>query len=84
MWIMGAYGKDLCDAKFFTVQKNIGGKDKKYMIVAFSQTTASVTLTGVTCAYFPDEDKAIAALEKVTEFIEENPGKVYRFDKLYK
>ncbi|MCM1054157.1 MAG: hypothetical protein NC394_01435 [Bacteroides sp.] len=85
MWIMGFDGKSLCDAKYFTVTKNVGGgKDKKYAIVAFSQTTASVTLTGVACAYFSEEDKAIAALERVSDYLEANPGKVYRFDKLCK
>lgn len=79
---MGADGKELADVKFFKVMKNIGGKDKKWVISGYHQ--AVEVIGGIVCAYFSDEDKAIAALEKVTEFIEENPGKVYRFDKLYK
>lgn len=79
---MGADGKELADVKFFKVMKNIGGKDKKWVISGYPQ--AVEVIGGIVCAYFSDEDKAIAALEKVTEFIEENPGKVYRFDKLYK
>lgn len=82
MWIMGANGTELADVKFFKVMKNIGGKDKKWTITGYPQ--AIELIGGIVCAYFSDEDKAIAALEKVTEFIEENPGKVYRFDKLYK
>lgn len=79
---MGADGKEFADVKFFKVMKNIGGKDKKWVISGYPQ--AVEVIGGIVCAYFSDEDKAIAALEKVTEFIEENPGKVYRFDKLYK
>lgn len=79
---MGADGKELADVKFFKVMKNIGGKDKKWVISGYPQ--AVEVIGGIVCAYFSDEDKAIAALEKVTEFIEENPGKVYRFDKFYK
>lgn len=82
MWIMDCERKNLIDAKFFSVNKNIGGgKDKKWTISAFSQTSAAVTLTGVTCAYFSEEDRAIAELEKVAAFAEENPGKVYKFSK---
>lgn len=74
--------KNLIDAKFFSVNKNIGGgKDKKWTISAFSQTSAAVTLTGVTCACFSEEDRAIAELERVAAFAEENPGKVYKFSK---
>ena len=82
MWIMGADGKELADVKFFKIQRNMGnGKDKKWAIVGYSQTTAATTLTGLICAYFSDEDRAITGLEKVVSFIEENPGKVIRFDK---
>lgn len=83
MWIMGTDSKELADVKFFKIQKNIGGKDKKWALVGYFNVTNMVT-NDVICAYFSDEDRAIAALEKVTEFIEETPDKVYRFDKLYK
>ena len=82
MWIMGANGTELAEVEFFKVIKNIGGKDKKWAIMGYPQ--AIEVIGGIACAYFSDEDRAIAALEKVSEFIEENPGKVYRFDKLYK
>lgn len=83
MWIMGADGKELADVKFFKVMKNIGsGKDKKWVINGYPHSVE--VIGGIVCAYFSDEDRAIAALEKVSEFFEENPGKVYRFDKLYK
>lgn len=83
MWIMGLDGKELANVKFFKVQKNIGSKDKKWALVGYSNCTALVT-GDIICGYFSDEDKAIAALEKVSAFIDENPGKVYRFDKLCK
>ena len=83
MWIMDCERKYLIDAKFFSVNKCVGGgKDKKWAISAFSQTSAGVTLGGgLSCAYFSEEDKAIAELEKVAAFAEENPGKVYKFSK---
>lgn len=81
MWILSSDGKDLVDATYFKIQKNLGGKDQKYAIVAYSQTTASVTLAGTVCAYFPEENKAKDELDKVIAALEENPGKVYRFDK---
>lgn len=80
MWILDCEKKHLIDAKYFSINKNIGGgKDKKWAITAFSETSTSVTLTGVACAYFSDEDRAVAELEKVAVFTEENPGKVYKF-----
>ncbi len=79
MWIMGENGTELAEVKFFKVVKNIGGKDKKWSLVGYPQ--AIDTIGGIICGYFSDEDRAIAALEKLIAFIEENPGKVYRFDK---
>lgn len=82
MWIMDCEKKNLVDAKFFSINKNIGGgKDKKWVITAYSESTASATLTGVSCAFFAEEDRAAAELEKVAAFAEENPGKVYKFSK---
>ncbi|MCM1298852.1 MAG: hypothetical protein NC203_09910 [Firmicutes bacterium] len=80
MWILNGEGKELVDARYFSVQKNVGGKDKKYAIVAFSRTTALVNMSGgVTCAYFPDEEKATAELSRVVAFFDENPDKIYKF-----
>lgn len=80
MWILNGEGKELVDAKYFSVQKNIGGKDKKFAVVAFSKTTALANLSGsVICAYFPDEERAMAELNKIAAFFEENPDKVYKF-----
>ncbi|MDE6579495.1 MAG: hypothetical protein K2K41_03075 [Ruminiclostridium sp.] len=81
MWILSSDGKDLVDASYFKIQKNLGGKDQKYAIVAYSMTTASVTMAGAVCAYFPDENKAKDELDKVIAFLEENPDKVYKFSK---
>lgn len=81
MWILTADEKNLVDAAYFKVEKNLGGKDQKYAIVAYSQTTAAVTLAGAICAYFPDENKAKDELDRVIAALEENPNKVYRFDK---
>lgn len=82
MWVMGVDGTELADVRFFKVTKNIGSKDKKWALSGYPH--AIDVIGGIVCGYFSDEDKAIAALEKVSEFVEENPGKVYRFDKLYK
>jgi len=83
MWIMGVDGTELAEVTFFKLTKNIGGgKDKKWVITGYPHSID--VIGGIVCAYFSEEDRAIAALEKVSEFIEENPGKVYRFDKLYK
>lgn len=81
MWILTAEGKDLIDASYFKIQKNLGGRDQKYVISAYSQTTTSVALAGAVCAFFPDENKAKDELDKVIAFLEENPEKVYRFGK---
>lgn len=82
MWIMDCERKMLIDAKYFSINKIIGGgKAKKWAIHAYSQTSAAITLTGVICACFSDEDRAVAELEKVAAFAEENPGKVYKFSK---
>ncbi|MDE6726130.1 MAG: hypothetical protein K2J79_11060 [Ruminiclostridium sp.] len=81
MWVLTSDGKDLIDASYFKIQKNLGSKDQKYAIVAYSMTTASVTMSGAVCAYFPDENKAKDELDKVIAFLEENPGKVYKFSK---
>lgn len=81
MWILSSDGKDLIDVSYFKIQKNLGGKAQKYVIAAYSQTTSSVVLAGAVCAYFPDEDKAKDELDRVIAALEENPGKVYRFNK---
>lgn len=81
MWILSGDKKRLIDAKFFKIAKNTGGgKDKKWVIVAYSQTAAEMTLTGVMCTFFKDEDRAITELERVAAFAEENPEKVYKFN----
>lgn len=80
MWILNGEGKELVDAKYFSVQKNVGGKDKKFVLVAYSRTTALVNMSGgVVCAYFPDEERAVAELNRVVAFFEENPDKIYKF-----
>lgn len=81
MWILSSDGKSLVDASYFKIEKNLGGKDQKYAISAYSQTTTAVTLTGAVCAYFPDENKAKDELDRVIAALEENPDKVYRFNK---
>ena len=83
MWVMCADSKALCFVKKFKIEKEYGGKDKKYALVGFINIEHEVNPT-VICAYFQDEDKAVDALEKVCQFLEETPQKVYRFDKLYK
>lgn len=80
MWILTSDKKFLVDAKHFRITKNIGGKrDEKWAIYATGYTSNELSLP--VCACFPDEDRAIAELEKVAAFAEENPGKVYKFSK---
>lgn len=81
MWILNGEGKELVDAKYFSVQKGIGGgKDKKFSIIAYSKTVANVNLSGsVLCASFSSEEQAIAELNRVVDFFNENPDKVYKF-----
>ncbi len=81
MWILTSDGKSLVNVSYFKIEKNLGGKDQKYVIVAYSQTTAEVTFMGAICAYFPDENKAKDELDRVIAALEENPNRVYRFDK---
>lgn len=80
MWVLNGEGKELVDAQYFSIQKNIGGKDKKFALCAYSKTTALVNMSGaVVCAYFSEEESARRELERVIAFFEENPGKVYKF-----
>ncbi len=80
MWILTYDKKYLVDAKHFRITKNIGGKkDQKWAIYATGYTSNELSVPVCTC--FSDEDRAIAELEKVAAFTEENPGKVYRFSK---
>ncbi len=80
MWVLSSDGKSLADAEYFKVTKNLGGgKDKKWALAAFNRTTVQADLGGVVCAAFSEEEKAVAELERVVAFFEENPGKVYRF-----
>lgn len=72
--------KEIVEAEYFAIQKNVGKKDKKFGIVAYSKTVAQVNLSGsVVCACFPDEEGAKRELEKVADFFNENPFKVYKF-----
>ena len=76
---MSLDGKNLIDAGYFHVSRNIGGKaGEKYAMQAFS--AASGMQAGYVCAMFPDEERAVAELEKITEAIEAGV-KVYRFAK---
>lgn len=81
MWIMDFEGKNLADIRCFQIHKNLGGKPgKKWSIVGYTSHLAEATLTGaIICGYCADEEQAMAELERVAKFAEENPGKVYRF-----
>ena len=76
MWVMTLDGKNLIDAKYFHVSRNIGGKaGEKYALQAFSSAAG---VQGYVCAMFPDEERAEAELEKIAAAIESGV-KVYRF-----
>lgn len=78
MWIMTSDGKRLVDVKHFAVEKNIGGKDKKYTITGYLRDDGSLASAAV-CAFYPSEESAYKELMKLKEAIEENSGKVYQF-----
>ena len=79
MWVMTSDGKNLIDARYFHVSRNIGGKaGEKYAIQALS--SASGMQSGYVCGFFPDEERAEAELEKIIAAIEAGE-KVYRFTK---
>ena len=79
MWVMTSDGKNLIDARYFHVSRNIGGKaGEKYAMQAFSP--ASGVQSGYICAFYPDEERAVADLEKILAAVEAGE-KVYRFAK---
>ena len=70
-------GKNLIDAEYFHVARNIGGKaGEKFALQAFSP--AAGIQSGCVCALFADEEKAMAELEKIIAAIEAGV-KVYKF-----
>ena len=78
MWVMTSDGKNLMDARYFHISRNIGGKPgEKYAMQAFA---SSVGAQGYVCAFYPDEERAAAELEKIFAAVEAGE-KVYRFAK---
>ena len=79
MWVMSSDGKNLIDARYFHVARNIGGKaGEKFALQAFP--AAAGVQSGYVCALFADEEKAVAELEKILAAIEAG-DKVYRLSK---
>ena len=79
MWVMTSDGKNLIDARYFHISRNIGGKaGEKYAMQAFS--SAAGMQGGYVCAFYPDEEKAQAELEKIFSAVEAGE-KVYKFAK---
>ena len=77
MWVMTSDGKNLIDAGYFHVSRNIGGKaGEKFALQAFS--AAAGVQSGYVCALFADEERAAAELEKVLAAIEAGV-RVYKF-----
>lgn len=77
MWVMTFDGKNLIDAGYFHVSRNIGGKPgEKYAMQAYCPSMG--VHAGYICAFYPDEEKAAAELQKIQAAIEEGV-KVYRF-----
>lgn len=78
MWVKTFDGKNLIDARYFHVSRNIGGKPgEKYAIQAFSHAAGA---QGFICGFYADDEKAEAELENILEAIEAGE-KVYRFAK---
>lgn len=79
MWVMTPDGKDIFDARYFHIARNLGGKaGEKYAIQGFS--AAAGLQSGYVCGLYPDEERAAAELEKILEAVEEGV-KVYKFSK---
>ena len=77
MWIMTSDGKNLIDARYFHISRNIGGKaGEKFALQAFS--SAAGVQSGYVVALYPDEERANAELEKIFAAIEAGE-KVYKF-----
>lgn len=68
--------KNVVDARLFAVQRNIGGgKDGKYMIIAWAEGMSGQVIAGA----YPDEKTAMDALEKVYAAFADG-AKAYKFD----
>lgn len=66
--------KSVVDARLLQVQRNIGGgKDAKYAVVAFGESTGQVI-----AAQFADEKTALDVLEKAFQAFESGAAS-YRF-----
>ena len=79
MWVMTLDGKSLINAEYFHISRNIGGKPgEKYAMQAVS--SVSGMQSGYVCAFYPDEEKAMAELEKIMAAVEAGE-KVYKFSK---
>ena len=69
--------KELVDCCRVTVEKNLGSKNEKYLIVGW--VGAVPTLTTPTLGAYPDKESAMAELEKIyTAF--ESGAKTYRVE----
>ena len=78
MWVMSFDGRNIFDARYFRITRNIGGKaEGKYAIQGFYSASE---LGSCVCGLYPDEERAAAELEKILAAVEEDV-KVYRFSK---
>ena len=76
MWTTTFDGKNIFDAAYFHVSRNIGGKaGEKYAIQGFS---AAGLESAFICGFYPDEERAMAELQKILKAVEEGV-KVYKF-----
>ena len=74
---MTSDGKNLIDARYFHISRNIGGKaGEKFALQAFSSAVG--VQSGYVVALYPDEERAVAELEKIFADIEAGV-KVYKF-----
>lgn len=78
MWIITQDKKNMVDIRRFQITKNMGGKDKKYVMVGYSQVDGGLS-NAVTCAYYPSEDSAYNEFMRLKEFREKTPEDVYQF-----
>lgn len=74
MTVLSQDKKTIFSGKSFTVEKNLGGKDRKYAIIGNGKDGLSAKIL----AYYPEEKNAVDELEKLFNAMA-NGEKTYSF-----
>lgn len=79
MWVLTHDGKNLINAGYFHVARNMGGRpEEKFVIQAFSE--AEPQNSGFICSLYAEEADAVAELDMVLTAIEAG-SPIYRFER---